>query len=86
MSKIRKFDDFSIGQKYSKSFQMNEKQVNDFADLVGDKNPIHIDKIYASKSLFGKRIVHGAFIYGLISSILGMNFPGKGTILVLSKN
>jgi 3-hydroxybutyryl-CoA dehydratase len=45
-------------------------------------NPVHLDADFAEGSFFKKRIVHGAFLAGLISKILGMDFPGQGTIYI----
>jgi 3-hydroxybutyryl-CoA dehydratase len=56
--------------------------VKQFAEVVGDLNPVHLDVEFAEGSFFKKRIVHGAFLAGLISKILGMDFPGQGTIYI----
>ena len=56
--------------------------VKRFAEVAGDLNPIHLDEEFAEKSFFKKRIVHGAFLAGLISKILGMDFPGQGTVYI----
>jgi 3-hydroxybutyryl-CoA dehydratase len=45
-------------------------------------NPIHLDERAAEKSFFRKRIVHGAFLGGLISKVLGVDFPGEGTVYI----
>lgn len=54
--------------------------VRDFANISGDRNPIHLDDNYAAKTLFKKRIAHGFLVGSLISSILGNDYPGEGTI------
>ena len=61
---------------------ISAEDVQQFAEIVGDLNPIHIDAGFAEKSFFKKRIVHGAFLAGLISKILGMDFPGEGTVYI----
>ncbi|HLA06298.1 MAG TPA: MaoC family dehydratase [Anaerolineales bacterium] len=61
---------------------ISAEDVQQFAEIVGDLNPIHIDAGFAEKSFFKKRIVHGAFLAGLISKILGMDFPGQGTVYI----
>ena len=61
---------------------ISAEDVQRFAGIVGDLNPIHIDAGFAEKSFFKKRIVHGAFLAGLISKILGMDFPGQGTVYI----
>ena len=61
---------------------ISSNDVDQFAEIVGDLNPIHLDAEFAEKSFFKKRIVHGAFLAGLISKILGMDFPGQGTVYI----
>jgi len=51
-----------------------------FADASGDFNPLHIDAEYAEKSIFGRRIAHGILTAGIISTVLGGEIPGVGTI------
>lgn len=71
---------FKIGDGYSFERFISAEDVNKFAAVVGDSNPIHLDEGYAANSFFKKRIVHGAFLAGLISKVLGMDFPGEGTV------
>lgn len=68
------------GDRYEKKFSFSQEQVNIFADLSGDKNPLHIDQQYAAESSFGKTIVHGVLTISIFSQIIGMEFPGAGTI------
>jgi acyl dehydratase len=68
------------GQIYQESFSFVQEDVNRFAQITGDHNPIHLDADYASKTLFGKPIIHGILGASVLSKILGMHFPGEGTI------
>jgi acyl dehydratase len=54
--------------------------VDGFAEVIGDKNPIHMDEEYALKTPFKRCIAHGMLNGGLISSILANDMPGPGTI------
>ncbi len=71
---------FTIGQKASFSKQITERDVATFAEISGDKNPLHLDDAYAKQTRFGARIAHGAFTFALISAALGMKLPGPGTV------
>ncbi|HEX7594135.1 MAG TPA: MaoC family dehydratase [Anaerolineae bacterium] len=71
---------FSIGQKASFSKQITERDVATFAEISGDKNPLHLDDAYAKQTRFGARIAHGAFTFALISAALGTELPGPGTV------
>src|ERR1700752_2261791 len=69
-----------VGQSYTETFSLSQEQVKAFADVTGDHNPLHIDADYASKTVFKKPIIHGIFGISIFSKILGMKFPGEGTI------
>ena len=73
---------YNLGDGFSFEKRITAEDVKQFARVVGDHNPIHLDEEFAEKSFFKKRIVHGAFLVGLISKILGMDFPGKGTVYI----
>jgi 3-hydroxybutyryl-CoA dehydratase len=61
---------------------ISELDVFKFADVSGDHNPLHIDEEYASHTIFGRRIAHGILTAGIISTVLGQEIPGTGTIFV----
>jgi 3-hydroxybutyryl-CoA dehydratase len=73
---------YQPGDGFSFERFISADDVKQFAETVGDLNPIHLDARSAEKSFFKKRIVHGAFLAGLISKILGMDFPGQGTVYI----
>jgi 3-hydroxybutyryl-CoA dehydratase len=70
------------GDGYTFERFISAEDVRQFASIVGDLNPIHLDAEFAEASFFKKRIVHGAFLAGLISKVLGMDFPGQGTVYI----
>jgi len=73
---------FNQGDEYKFERYISADDVKKFAEVVGDLNPIHLDVEFAESSFFKKRIVHGAFLTGLISKVLGMDFPGQGTVYI----
>jgi 3-hydroxybutyryl-CoA dehydratase len=73
---------FKEGDGYSFERFISAEDVRQFSGIVGDTNPIHLDAPYAENSFFKGRIVHGAFLAGLISKILGVDFPGEGTVYI----
>lgn len=75
-----KIEDFKIGQSCELRKIFSEEDVLKFASLSLDTNPIHIDKQYAEKSVFGKQIVHGFLSSSLISAVIGTKMPGPGSI------
>lgn len=73
---------YQVGDGTSFERFISSDDVRRFAETVGDLNPVHLDEAFAEGSFFKKRIVHGAFLGGLISKVLGMDFPGQGTIYI----
>ena len=71
---------YEIGESKEVSKTISETDVYLFAGISGDFNPVHVNKIEAGRSLFGKRIVHGILVGGLLSNVIGMKLPGPGTI------
>jgi acyl dehydratase len=73
---------YTVGDGFKFERFISSDDVLKFAEIVGDLNPVHLDAAFAEGSFFKKRIVHGAFVAGLISKVLGMDFPGQGTIYI----
>lgn len=79
---IYTYDSLQVGDTFTTTRFISEDDVLAFAKVTGDDNPIHIDQAYAEASRFGYRIVHGVLLLGLISKVLGRDFPGHGSIAV----
>ena len=76
---------FKEGQSASLTHTVSSADVEAFAKVTGDTNPVHLDDNYAAGTRFGRRIAHGMLAVSYISAILGTKFPGPGTIY-LSQN
>jgi 3-hydroxybutyryl-CoA dehydratase len=74
--------EYKEGDGFSFERFISAEDVRQFAGIVGDTNPVHLDAGFAERSFFKQRIVHGAFLAGLISKVLGVDFPGEGTIYI----
>jgi len=72
--------EIQVGDTASMTKQISDKDVRTFAEISGDKNPVHLDDEFAAQTFFKKRIAHGALSGALISAVLGMVMPGPGTI------
>lgn len=73
-----------IGDTFSSTKQITDKEIHTFAELVNDYNPIHLDDEYAATTRFGKRIAHGLLTSGLISGVLGYQLAER-KVLYLSQ-
>lgn len=69
-----------VGQSYEIEFSFNQEQVNEFCKISGDFNPLHWDEAYAASTTFKKPIIHGALIASVFSRVMGMEFPGEGSV------
>lgn len=69
-----------IGDSALLSKTFSDEDVQAFAAVSGDKNPVHLDEIYAATTPFKKRIAHGMLTASLISAVLGTKLPGEGAI------
>lgn len=74
------FEQLYIGQtaQYSKVLELTDIQL--FAFVSGDVNPVHLDEAFASTTPFKQRIAHGMLTGALISAALAIELPGPGTI------
>jgi 3-hydroxybutyryl-CoA dehydratase len=79
-TKGKSIDELKVGDSAQFSKTITETDINDFARVTGDFNPVHLDQGYAEKTIFKGRIAHGLISIGLLSSILGNILPGYGTI------
>ncbi|MEG6508712.1 MaoC family dehydratase [Methyloligella sp. 2.7D] len=74
------FEDLSPGMEASYSKVITAEDVDRFAVLSGDVNPVHVDEGFAATTMFKKRIAHGFLTGALISTVLGTKLPGPGCI------
>jgi 3-hydroxybutyryl-CoA dehydratase len=76
------FEDLSIGQEASLAKTVSEADIVAFAQVSGDKNPVHLDAQYAAGTIFKERIAHGMLSAAYISAVFGMQLPGPGAIYI----
>lgn len=74
------FDEIIEGKVEMFKHKITEEDVNTFAKLTGDYNPVHMDEDFALKTNFGKRVVHGMLTSSFISTMIGMRIPGEGAL------
>lgn len=73
-------NEMKAGDRIEVKYQITEDDVQAFACLSGDWNPVHFDEDYASGSIFKKKIAHGLISIAKFSGIFGMDLPGLGTV------
>jgi 3-hydroxybutyryl-CoA dehydratase len=76
------FEDLSVGMAERLNKTVAASDVVGFAQLTGDRNPIHLSEHFAAKTSFRTRIAHGLYTASLISAVLGTRLPGPGAVYI----
>ena len=72
--------DLAVGQFAERRFQITDAAVRAFAEVSGDRNPVHLDDDFARRTVFRGRVAHGMLLGAHISAVLGEQLPGPGAI------
>ncbi len=72
----------TVGDYYERTVGYSQEQVNAFAALSGDDNPIHLDADFAATTPFKKPIVHGMLSASVFSNMVATEWPGQGTVVL----
>jgi len=72
------FEDLSLGMTEVYRKVVSASDVVGFAELTGDRNPVHLSEHFAAKTPFKGRIAHGLYTASLISAVIGTRLPGPG--------
>ena len=70
-----------VGMQASCSKIITDRDTKLFAEISGDKNPLHLDEEFAKNSRYKKRIAHGMHYASFFSSIFGTQIPGSGCVI-----
>ena len=73
-------EDIEIGMSRSLRKIITNRDIELFAEVSTDHNPVHLDDDYAQDTIFEGRIAHGMLTAGLISAVIGEQLPGHGTV------
>jgi 3-hydroxybutyryl-CoA dehydratase len=73
-------EEMSVGMERSLRKVVTDRDIELFAEVSTDRNPVHLDDAYAQDTVFQGRIAHGMLAAGLISAVIGEQLPGHGTV------
>jgi 3-oxoacyl-[acyl-carrier protein] reductase len=74
------FDAIAVGDRAELRHRITQADVDTFAALTGDYNPLHVDAAYARRTLFRRPVVHGMLSASFISTMIGTMLPGRGAL------
>jgi 3-hydroxybutyryl-CoA dehydratase len=80
--KSHHLEELSVGQSAQSAHVVTDADIRGYAEVSGDRNPVHLDEAYAEATRFKGRIAHGMLAAGYISALLGNELPGAGSIYV----
>ena len=75
-------DEIDEGMSAVHSKTVTEADIMLFAEITGDKNPVHLDEEYAKPTMFKGRIAHGMLTAGFVSAVFGTKLPGPGCVYI----
>ncbi len=73
-------EDIEMGMSRHLRKVVTDADIEMFAAISTDHNPVHLDDDYARDTIFQGRIAHGMLTAGLISAVIGEQLPGHGTV------
>jgi len=74
--------EIEVDQKASRSLTLTEEHVEAFAQITGDRNPLHFDRDFAAGTKFGRLVLQGGLTTGLLHALVAMDMPGPGTVFL----
>jgi 3-hydroxybutyryl-CoA dehydratase len=76
------FEDLEVGMEATFAKSVSATDIQGFAEITGDRNPVHLDPQYAAKTIFKGTIAHGMLTASYISAVFGTELPGPGAIYI----
>ena len=71
-----------IGARATWTRTISAEDVEAYAEITGDRNPLHFDKAFAARTRNGRLIVHGGLTTGLFNALVAMKLPGPGSVFL----
>ena len=72
----------AVGQRARRSLTVTAEHVATFAEMTGDRNPLHFDADFAARTRFQRLITQGGLTTGLLHALVAMDLPGPGTVFL----
>ena len=71
-----------VGQRARRTQTVTSEDVELYARLTGDRNPLHFDADFAARTRFGRLVAQGGIAAGMLNALVAMDLPGAGTVFM----
>src|SRR5437763_5600519 len=71
-----------LGQRARRTQTVTAKEVELYAEITGDRNPLHFDPAFAAGTRFGRLVAQGGIAAGMFNALVAMDLPGAGTVFM----
>src|SRR6185295_4230637 len=72
----------TVGQKARRSQTVTAREVELYAEITGDRNPLHFDPAFVARTRFGRLVAQGGITAGMLNALVAMDLPGPGTVFM----
>jgi acyl dehydratase len=72
----------SVGQRARRTKTVTARDVELYAEITGDRNPLHFDPEFAAGTRFGRLVAQGGITAGMLNALVAMDLPGPGTVFM----
>ena len=71
-----------VGQRARRVQTVTAREVELYAEITGDRNPLHFDAAFAARTRFGRLVAQGGIASGMLNALVAMDLPGPGTVFM----
>jgi acyl dehydratase len=71
-----------VGQRARRTQTVTAREVELYAEITGDRNPLHFDADFAARTRFGRLVAQGGIASGMLNALVAMDLPGAGTVFM----
>ena len=71
-----------VGQRASREKTVTSRDLELYAEITGDRNPLHFDPEFAARTKFGRLVAQGGIAAGMLNTLVAMELPGPGTVFM----
>lgn len=74
--------ELTVGQTATRSMMVTPEKIGMYAEITGDRNPLHFDEAFARSTPFGRLVAHGGITTGILHALVAEDMPGPGTVFL----